>query len=124
MMVACMSVNEIFQEPNAKVDEEKKDGNEDLDALDPDLVTSIDINRQDHDMKKRRRIEKQMNHDRLKQIKAIRAKWESDKSDCISYAKLMVDYFTYVNKNSQGQESDSKDDYFSKLESRMQTFCE
>lgn len=124
MMVACMSVNEIFQEPNAKVDEEKKEGNEDLDAQDPDLVTSIDINRQDHDMKKRRRIEKQMNHDRLKEIKAIRVKWESDKSDCISYAKLMVDYFAYVNKNSQGQESDSKDDYFSKLESRMQTFCE
>ena len=85
------------------MDEEKKDGNEDLDAQDPDLVTSIDINRQDHDMKKRRRIEKQMNHDRLKEIKAIRVKWESDKSDCISYAKLMVDYFAYVNKNSQGQ---------------------
>ena len=65
-----------------------------------------------------------MNHDRLKEIKAIRVKWESEKSDCISYAKLMVDYFAYLNKNSSGEESHPTEDYFGKLESRMQTFCE
>ena len=51
MMVACMSVNEIFAEPETQ-------GNQDLDTLekaeeifgediDPDLVTSLDIQRRD-----------------------------------------------------------------------------
>ena len=62
MMVACMSVNEIFAEPETK-------GHEDLDTLknteanfgddiDPDLVTSLDIQRRDQINKKRRKIEK------------------------------------------------------------------
>ena len=51
MMVACMSVNEIFAEPETQ-------GNQDLDTLekaeanfgediDPDLVTSLDVQRKD-----------------------------------------------------------------------------
>ena len=60
-----------------------------------------------------------MNHDQLKNIKAIRAKWESDKSDCISYAKLMVDYFSYVNKAGNDEESKDEGLDYGKQETRM-----
>ena len=91
---------------------------------DPDLITSLDLQRQDHDNRKRRRIEKQANHDRLKEIKAIRSKWECDKSDCISYTKLMIDYFSYVNKTVSTKDKEDGCIDFGKLEERMQNFCE
>ena len=65
MMVACMSVNEIFQDPGSTSYEEKGE-NEEMASMDPDLVTAIDKQRWDHEVKKRRRIEKQASHDRLK----------------------------------------------------------
>lgn len=36
-------------------------------------------------------------HEQLKGIRKARAAWTSDKSDCIGLAKLMADYFNFVN---------------------------
>ena len=65
MMVACMSVNEIFADPEAKKSEDLQ-GLENAEAglnedIDPDLVTSLDIQRRDQINKKRRKLEKQAN---------------------------------------------------------------
>lgn len=62
--------------------------------MDPDLMTSIDRDRVE---KKRMRVEKQAYHDNIHQQKESREKWQSAKSDCLEYAKLMVDYFNHLN---------------------------
>ena len=46
MMVACMSVNEIFQEPDAKLTSKQNNADVNLEE-DPDLVTSLDLERRD-----------------------------------------------------------------------------
>ena len=44
----------------------------------------------------------------MKAQRGIREKWISEKSDCLEYVNLMVDYFNYV--NSESEEGDSQKD--------------
>ena len=69
------------------------------------MITSID---RDNNARKRQRLEKQAYHEGLKATKEIRKQWQSDKSDCLEYVNLMVDYFNFANSVSDSDTSDKK----------------
>ena len=75
-----------------------------MEEEDEDLITSIDRERREA---KQRGIKKALREKRKAQIDEVRnqrGKWESKRSELITYAKMMCDYFEYVNKEAnQGQ---------------------
>ena len=93
MMVACMSVAEIYQEVQQNASHPTGQDADNAN-VDPDLLTSIDVERGE---KKKRRMEKQAYHNNLHMQKEVRGKWQSAKSDCLEYVHLMVDYFNHLN---------------------------
>lgn len=54
-------------------------------------------------------------HAQLKELRKSRAQWTSEKSDCIGFAKMLVDYFNFVNSDATG----APDEAFS----RCDEFC-
>lgn len=69
------------------------------------MITSID---KDNNARKRQRLEKVAYHEGLKATKEIRKVWQSDKSDCLEYVNLMVDYFNFVNSVSDSDASENQ----------------
>ena len=53
-------------------------------------------------------------HSQMKELRQMRQAWTCEKSDCIGFAKLMVDYFNYGNKD--GSDFDSQ-------MGKMEQFC-
>lgn len=50
---------------------------------------------------------------RIKAIKEQKAQWQNEKSDCLVYANLLVDYFNYMPKGKS----------FEEVEVRINEFC-
>jgi len=100
MMVACMSVNEVFKDlpPTQSAAAQQSNRREEEEQA-AELVTTLDLERQEKEERKRRRMEQEEAHERVRETRQSREKWTSEKSDCITYVKLMVDYFSWVNSN-------------------------
>jgi len=56
----------------------------------------------------------------IEKIRAERGKWMSSRSELISYAKMLSDYFTYINKQTK-TEDDSE--IYEKTTTLMEKFC-
>jgi hypothetical protein len=84
--------------------QDQDDQESSMEEEDEDLITSIDRERREA---KQRGIKKALREKRKAQIDEVRSqrgKWESKRSELITYAKMMCDYFEYVNKEAnQGQ---------------------
>jgi len=93
-----------------------------LDEQDPDLVTTLDKQRQLMIEKKRRRQAQENAINMMKEQRAARQKWTSVKSDAIGYSKLMVDYFNFINEASEGD--DKAKGTFERAMARLEVFCE
>lgn len=103
MIVACMSVSEIFLPQDFKeteiidADSDDNDNNDQHAIMDRDLITSIDIQKKEAQQKSLAKQIREKRRQGILKIKEQRAQWQSDKSDLIMYAKLMSDYFSFVN---------------------------
>lgn len=76
---------------------ESDNDEDDDDQEDADLVTSIDRERKEA---KERSVKRQIREQRkqaIEKIRAERGKWISSRSELIQYAKMMCDYFNFVN---------------------------
>lgn len=88
--------------------------------MDRDLVTSIDRQRKED---REKSIKKQIREQRKQAIQKIRqerGKWSSTRSELISYAKMLCDYFSYVN---QGTEEIQSYQIFDHVQKKMEKFC-
>jgi hypothetical protein len=79
------------------INQESDDAGADDDDEHPDLVTSIDRERKEA---KERGIKRQIRENRkqaIDKLRTERGKWMSARSELIQYAKMMCDYFNFVN---------------------------
>ena len=89
-------------------------GADDDDDEHPDLVTSIDRERK---QAKERGVKRQIRENRkleIDKLRAERGKWMSKRSELIQYAKMMCDYFNFVNADGSQYE---------RMEERMNRYC-
>ena len=109
MVVACLSVPELFKEiPQVEIDLPEAD------EMDEDLTTAFDRQKIE---KKKKRLLKEAAHARMKLLREKRATWQNEASDCILYANLLVDYFNYIKETSEPTSS------FAQVENRIEEFC-
>jgi uncharacterized protein (DUF305 family) len=87
-----------------------------------DLVTSIDRERKEAKERNFKRAIREKRKQQIEQMRAERGKWESKRSELISYAKMMCDYFKYV--NSPENTLSSHYSSFDKVTRRMEQFCQ
>ena len=88
--------------------------------MDPDLITTIDRERVARAIKKEARDRK---GDRIKWLvdeREKRSTWASEKSDLISFAKLLTLYFQFINApDSNGKQLSTR-----QKEKKMTEFCQ
>ncbi len=96
------------------INQESDDAGAENDDEHPDLVTSIDRERKEA---KERGIKRQIRENRklaIDKLRTERGKWMSTRSELIQYAKMMCDYFNYVNADGAQYE---------RMEERMDRYC-
>jgi len=65
-------------------------------------VTSIDRERKEAKQRSIKKAIREKRKAQIDEVKSQRGKWESKRSELISYAKMMCDYFEFVNQESNG----------------------
>lgn len=73
-------------------------------------MTSLDRQREQARQKSQQRKAKEEMHAKMKELRKLRAAWTSEKSDCIGFAKLMTDFFNFVN-SAAGQALERSDEF-------------
>ena len=64
------------------------------------MITSIDRERKEAKEKSIKKAMREKRKAQLDEVKSQRGKWESKRSELISYAKMMCEYFEFVNQES------------------------
>ena len=127
MIVACMSVTEIFDDDsisqrikteNNIQDEEEAQASSSGSESDKDLETQIDRDRKDARKKRVQKQRKDQKKEITQQIRLNRGKFASNKSELISFSKLLSHYFSYINANHTKDENDWKN-----TEGLIEQFC-
>ena len=83
-------------------------------------MTSIDL---DKKAAKERSIKKQQREERklaIDKIRSERGRWFSERSELIMYAKMLSDYFSFVNNTSRDSD---KSDLYDGVSRKMEVFC-
>lgn len=81
-------------------------------------MTSIDL---DKKAAKERSIKKQQREERklaIDKIRSERGRWFSERSELIMYAKMLSDYFSFVNNGSR-----DSSDFYDGVSRKMEVFC-
>lgn len=121
MIVACVSVPEIYTQQQVQNDiAAQGSDDEEEEVEDRDLVTSIDLQRKEAQKQSLKKQQREQRKAAIEKIRGERGKWTSTRSELISYAKMLSDYFTFLNRGATDEDYDA---VYEKSTVLMEKFC-
>lgn len=126
MMVACMSVQEIFDdskfETMLKEATREQEDEPEMDDEERLLETQIDRDNKQAELKRQHKDRLQKRKEVAAQVKKCREEFSSPNSELITYCKLLSLYFNHINSNKSAKRFKGMDE-FQVVEELMQQFC-